>query len=165
MNRFIPVAVLTVIAISVAGTSVHAGQSIQDQWSASYDDGVMYVWSPYDVTIKHHYNQNFTTMQEGNWLMVTPVEHPRDFYINGSRTNLEQANHVPIIMWLEEEIKKVFKYAKTNTDNIADLQDKYAQLKSENKNLKKQISSLQGDIQELKSTIKQMQSQTGNIPP
>ena len=183
MNRVIP-ALLAVLAIGIGTTAAHATVNHDDMWSTvsyvdpNYITAEYWVWNPNNHNITHANPAKTTPLnitEVGTWDVLTTdfVEDGTQYRLNGEIFTRSAApgHYLMPLIWLEEQVGKIWKYLKLHDTQMNNLQKTDADLKKQNDNLQKQITQLQKKassqadrITDLEDAIKKLAEQPTNQP-
>ena len=159
-------AILTTIIVAGLASSIHATQSVGDQWSGSYHNDAAYIFNPNNHTITNvDPAKNFTIERTGNWDIVRPAQLVNEYLVNGERTYLPEENHITINLWIDDQISKIWKWIKLHTTQITDLQDDTDKLNAKIGKQGKRITALEVEIKSLQDTNKDLQKQINALKP
>lgn len=98
-------------------------QEITGHWYIS-EDGVtqVWIWNPNNYNITHVNDKEFTITHIGNWDVINESENWRldDYHVNGQEVYLESSEWLSPIVWLDEQVSKLWKHT-----NLHEFQIKY----------------------------------------
>lgn len=145
------IAVLAAVAALGSMAAVHA-YDIENSWTGFYhndgNEGQAWLFNPNSHEITHvDPDQEFTVEHIGSWDVITHSEPWRtdDYSVNGT-TALLQNKDLPVLVWLDQQVNKIFKWLKLHDTQVAELQE-------ENTVQQGKIDGLEADIDALESKI------------
>ena len=151
--KIILAALLAVSALGLAGSAY--ALTIPDTWTGhafvnDAGEDQAWFWNPDDHTITNvDPDKEFTITQVGNWDVIEHEGffHIHEYLLNNTRVNLNNGNYIPALLWIEDQLSKIWKYVNLHDKQIESMQEEIDSLQDKLASQAKRIKVLEKAIE------------------
>ena len=149
-------AALITVAVLGSASLAYAGYSTSDQWYAVWvpqheslgTDNDAYVWNPNHHTITHiDPDRELVITERGHWDIVQSINTASEIYVNGTLVNMTDGRWTLPVIWLEEQVNKIWKLVNLHDKQITDMYDTIDALEQKLGKQAKRIQALEKQLE------------------